>query len=749
MIIRGDILPGRLAALFVFVLALTACGGGGGGGGGDASFLGNNNSGGTLRLTLLDPNGIPTDTITTSSPGTVQVKVGNRSGIVVSATVNIGVLFPASGTALTDSNGIATFQLEAGTEKGAGTISASAETNNGTQTGELNFQVGQSGLRLGYFDDLGTFVENQIKIVPGNMLSAGGNAQLSVSILEPNGSLVTTVEDVRFSSGCIAAGQATINPEGPASSVNGVSSTLYTAAGCSGLDEVTASLVGASAQAFGTLNVSPPTTSAIEFVSGEPNLIVLKGTGGENRDETADVTFRVVDGSGLPLQGVPVDFSLTTFVGGLSLSTDSTLSGGDGQVSVTVTAGDVATVVRVIASTTSDNGEVIATVSDLITVTTGLPDQNSISLSVGSCGSGGGGFVVESGMRTDGLCRQLGVLMSDKFNNPVVDGTAAVFTTEYGSIVGSCLTVNGGCTVEWTSSEPRFPTLTDNDFVRTIFDPGYNCPSHNGTSGPCPDDLGFIRGGRSTILVHAIGEESFIDANGNGVMDEEERDLFANLPEAFLDHNEDGVYTREDPFCLSSPSAPRCIAGQEEIFVDFDSDEVYDLNDNPAVYNGLLCPPKGDGIWCSRELVNVRDDIVITMNDDPDFFIILTRGGSVVSSTVHGSTQIAYVSDQYNNPPAAGSTVSLSATDDCEIVGATSYTVPNLYFQGAYGVPVVTRRDPDATPDEFIAGNLVVTLTSTTGTIVSETYACDGTAPDPCSFSPQPPECSANGGGGG
>ncbi|NND66785.1 MAG: Ig-like domain-containing protein, partial [Halioglobus sp.] len=712
MIIRGDFLPGRLAALFVFLLALTACGGGGGGGG-DAGFLPNSGNNG-LRLTLFDANGAPTDTITTSSPGTLQVKAGSKGGIVVSATVTIGVLFPASGTALTDSNGIATFQLEAGEVKGAGTVSAAAVTDSGTLSGELNFQVGQSGLRLGYFDDLGTFIENQIKVEPENTLSAGGNAQLSVSILEPNGDLVTTVEDVRFNSGCIAAGQSVLNPEGTAASVNGVSSTLYTAAGCSGLDEITASLVGASAQAFGTLNVAAPETTAITFESAEPTLIVLKGTGGENRDETAEVVFTVVDGSGLPLQGVPVDFSLTTFVGGLTLSTDSTLSGGDGLVRVTVSAGDVATVVRVIASTTGTNGEVIATVSDLITVTTGLPDQNSISLALGSCGSDDGGFGVDSALNVDGLCRLLTVRMADKFNNPVVDGTAAVFTTEYGSIVGSCTTVGGNCSVEWTSQEPRFPTLTHMDFVQTIeADADYNCLGHRSASGPCPDDLGFTRGGRSQILVHAIGEESFIDANGNGIMDQEESDLFANLPEAFIDQNEDGVYTPADPFCLANPQTPRCIAGQEEIFIDFDDDELYDFNDDPAVYNGLLCPPKGDGIWCSRSLVNVRDDNIVVLNNDPNwFFLFVDDDGDPINRARNGEFVTLYTSDFYNNPPSGGSTINISASEDCEILGQTDFEAPNTLAYGAWGVSFVSDRNPDATFENFVPGTITVELTT-------------------------------------
>lgn len=734
MIIRGASLTSRMAVLFAFLVVVTACGGGGGGGG---SFIPDDNE---LKLTLLDSEGNKTTVVTATSPAVLQVKVsgdGNKN-LAVTATTDLGVIIPASGSALTDNNGIATFQIEAGVERGAGTITARATTDNGAVSGNLDFQVGENGLRMGFFDEDGTFIENQIYIEPESALAAGGNALLSVVVVTADGERVATTEEVRFNSACIGAGQSTINPENPVTTVNGEASTLYSALNCSGNEEITASLVGAGAQAFGSLSIAAATANAITFESAEPTLIVLRGTGGENRDETADVIFTVVDGAGAPLQGVTVNFELSTYVGGLSLSKTSVLSDGDGQVQVTVASGDVATVVRVLASIDDGEGNIVSTVSDLLTVTTGLPDQNSISLSVGPC-SGSGGFVVEEGMRVDGVCRQLTVRMADKFNNPVVDGTSAVFTTEYGAIVGSCSTEGGACFVEWNSQEPRFPTLTGTAFVKTIYDADYSCPSHNGNQGPCPDDLGYIHGGMSTILVHAIGEESFIDSNGNGVMDEAESHLFDNLPEAYIDHNMDGIYTPSDPTCLSFPDLPRCIAGAEETFVDLNSNEVYDFNDAPAVYNGLLCPPEGDQVWCSRDLVNVRDQTLVILSDDPGFDIILVRNGSEVSGTINGGSQTAYIADTYNNPPPLGSTVKLSVDGNCELVGADSYDVPNYASTGAIGIGVTTIAKDPIDPE---GGIVTVTLESSSGSNHPWSFSCEGGVD--CSnvdLSPRPPEC--------
>jgi len=250
----------------------------------------------------------------------------------------------------------------------------------------------------------------------------------------------------------------------------------------------------------------------------------------------------------------------------------------------------------------------------------------------------------------------------------------------------------------------------------------------------------FTRGGRSTILVHAIGEESFVDRNGNGIMDQSEQDLFDNQPEAFIDHNEDGFYTPALPECLTAPmGSPQCIAGGEEIFIDFDNDQQYDRNDDPAVFNGLLCPPEGDSIWCSRELINVRAQVVLTLSANPNYDIILVEsdgdvvneGGDVDENRVYR----AYVSDIFNNPPPGGTVISLSTNGDCDLLTPSSFEVPgNIYFPGAFRVfPIEVDGN----------GGGDGTLTIDVGGEYSETYRCDTIPPtDPCDFSPPQPECT-------
>ncbi|TXS92180.1 hypothetical protein FV139_15825 [Parahaliea maris] len=750
MITRFATLFSRLAALVAITALMTACGGGGGGGGG--GFIDGPGDGGTedayfLTLTLEDADGNPTNTVSTSRPMTLRVKVSRRSAngaaisdALVSAQADLGTLTPA--TALSNSEGFAVFTLEAGSDRGAGAITASVTNDDGVETTQtLNYQVGSPGLRLGHFED-GLFIENEIGVNPGTDLVYRGSAELFVDIVDENGERVTSTESVTLRSNCLATGKAELDPASPLETSTGSATTTFTAIDCAGDDEITATLSGSSGTAFVTLSIGSPRANSLTFVSADPDLIVLKGTGGgANRQESSIVTFRVVDSSNNPLPDVDVNFSLTTSIGGLALTPSSDTSDDDGLVQVTLLSGDVATAVRVIASVLAGDGtgQTLSTVSDILTVSTGLPDQNSISLSVTE------GFVVENGFSVDGIERTINVRMADKFNNPVPDGTSAVFTTEYGSIDPSCTTTNGGCSVTWRSQAPRYPTLPDTRNAVITID----------STGPVVGDLGPVRGGRSTILVTAIGEESFIDRNGNGIMDEAEQDLFDNLPEAFIDHNENGLFDPARAACEGSSSIA-CISGAEEIFVDFNNDNRYNSNTNPAWYNGLLCPPEGDGVWCSRSLLNVRASTTLILSAGEAFgwFFDLTRNGSSVTSVSEGNNYFFNIADIFNNRPPADSTITVEAEGGCILASQEEVTVPNNTSYGAFSVPVSISTEsgdnegsqsPVGCPTETGRGTITITLNLQEGTSPAPaTYNCSwvNNAPAPAQADPNNPTCN-------
>lgn len=762
MITRFASLSSRLAATLIALFAITACGGGGGGGGG--GFLGD--SGGSsdtyfIQVVLKDSDGNETSTVTPNSPGTLQVLVtqNNPNGnpiadVIVTASTNSGLLFPSSGSKLTNAEGAVTFRIEAGNEsRGAGTIEVSVEDPSGNVVTEsINFQLGVNGLRLGFILD-GVYYDAEIGIAPNEPIAAQGSAILALAIVDENDVPVAGAESVRITSACINSGESTLSPENPIAVPNGQITVDYQVGSCSGIDQLTAEIIGTEAQAFGTIEIAEPAADSLTFISADPTLIVLRGTGGgPDRKEQSEVKFEAVDSQGNPQEGVMVDFSLTTDVGGITFNPASATTDAEGIVSTFVNSGDVATVVRVVATMDAMNGEgTVSAVSDVLTISTGLPDQNSISLSVE-----GTSVMIEDAMRVDGITRAITVRMADKFNNPVPDGTAAVFTTEYGSIESACQTTNGACSVTWTSQAPRFPTLPENqELVRTIYDADYACPSHNANGGPCPDDLGFIRGARSTILVTAIGEESFIDANANGIYDEGER--FANLTEAFLDNNWNGFYDPARTYCVNNPTLRECRAGSEEIFTDFNNNGVFDANgDDPAngypdegvtaVYNGLLCPPEGDGVYCSRELVNVRDDLQIILSDNPawDVLVVDNRGNAVTDTAFNGGEYQVYVSDTFNNAPIAGTTISVTSSV-CEVNLSGNTEVPNAILPGAFGVSLTQGGSVTyaSCRDEERPSN-TSEFQINVGSEYNETFSCVIQVIDDASDCPEP-----EGGGGG
>lgn len=463
------------------------------------------------------------------------------------------------------------------------------------------------------------FTAGQLAVAVPN-LSAGGATSLTVSFAATqNGTQSLYAQDVSvtFSSACIASNLATIT--GATSTSTGILTVTYGATGCSGSDVITASanVDGRILTASGTVTVASASVGSIEFLSATPARIGLKGTGGAGISETATVAFKVVDSTGGPVAGADVQFSLDTAVGGILLQPTTATSGADGRVQTVIQSGTVATSVRVTATVVSTN---IATQSSQLTITTGLPDQDSVSLAV-TCNN------VEA-LVLDGTQVDVTVRMSDRFNNPVPDGTAVTFNTEGGTIQGSCATTttsdeSGLCTVKWTSANPR--------------------PAN----------------GRSTILATAIGEESTVDINGNGFFDA--TDTWTDLAEAFRDDNENGTYDLG------------------EVFLDFNQDLVRTPGDGQ--YNGLLCVGPGNpagGCAANPKLTVSAENIIIMSGSTAK--IQDSVGGqnfapfSVGSLT--GSGTINFLIGDVNDQPMPEGTTITATTSNGKLVGPSSYTVP-------------------------------------------------------------------------
>lgn len=741
-----------------------------------------------FNVSLVDQNGEPLSVAQTTQTFTMQVDVvdGRDGSPIPFAVVNaelgdLGTVIPNSGSALSDENGRASFEISTGSATGAFDITLSSVLAGGQVSENLTISVEQAVRKLGYFDDNGDFIEGAIRIEPARELSPGGTAALTLVVVDGDNQRTTSEEQIEITSDCLFGSAAVLDPPNPISVTSQVS-VSYTATGCAGADILTARLGSTGATATGTIQVAEVAPESISFTSAEPEIIAIRDTGNtSNLTETSRISFTVTDREGNPVSDARVNFELTTEVGGVSLACRNNLFCSYGSVadqssgrSRTATdrtdlsgiavaellSGFVATPVRVLAYIDLNEDGIRdpaepATTSGGLVITTGLPDQDSISLSAGPLN-------VLGAADTDGVTSTVTVRMADKFNNPVPDGTQAVFTTEYGSIEGSCTTTAGACSVTWTSQAPRESAFAD--AIEIYNDPRYFCPSHNMSGGPCPNDIGnplvnppgAPRGGRSTILVTAIGEESFVDRNANGVYDEGE--FWVNLPEAFRDENEDGVHTpSQRANCLNPATADDiCLAGFDEDFVDFNQNGIYDLNNQPpaaigsslpdGLYNGVLCSQNNDAIGvCSRDLVNVRDSLVLVNSfSNASAFALMAINPNTrtePNSLDGGINYQVFISDIYNNPPPAGSEISYEGSGRCDVL-TPSPTIGDTSRAGAFTVNfAVSTEDgtePSADPDQ-----VTIILTLTNGSTALVTYPCTVTDPVPDetegpSFSPGP-----------
>jgi hypothetical protein len=208
----------------------------------------------------------------------------------------------------------------------------------------------------------------------------------------------------------------------------------------------------------GTGTVPAAAPASVQFVTASPadKSIVIKGQGGTGRSETATLTFRVVDVNGNPLANQAVSFTLLT-PGDASLNTKDGKTAADGTVVATVNSGSAPATFRVQAAVTGASGAALTSLSDTITVSTGLPVQNSFSIGADTFNVEG----LDINSSPDKPAAHIQVMLADAFGNPVSDGTPVIFQTNAGSVGsssrGGCTTVNGACTVDFRAQNPRTP----------------------------------------------------------------------------------------------------------------------------------------------------------------------------------------------------------------------------------------------------------------------------------------------------
>jgi hypothetical protein len=150
---------------------------------------------------------------------------------------------------------------------------------------------------------------------------------------------------------------------------------------------------------------------SIQFISAAPEHIAIQGVGSDERPESAIVLFKVVDTNNIPASNKDVSFSLNSDVGGIQLNPKNATTNNEGLVQTVVTSGTVARTTRVLASVDNvdDSDPVIQTQSSELKISTGISDQDSMSLAASN--------LAPRALNYDGVEVTFTARLADAFNN--------------------------------------------------------------------------------------------------------------------------------------------------------------------------------------------------------------------------------------------------------------------------------------------------------------------------------------------
>lgn len=651
----------------------------------------------TIDLTILK-NGVAVNRFKANEQVQIQAIIRDENekpieNVIVNFTTGKGSLNTSD--ALTDNFGIAQVTITPNiTEIGAAVVSALILINEAEALASLNFEIqspdptSEEIIRIGHFDVDGVFIENEIGVSIADSqgiveISAGATIGISLAVVDENDQRILNQTPITFTSRCIEDGFASIDQL--VNTVNGEAFATYEDISCAGGDGnddvIFATIVvnNATISIMRSISILAESVGSIIFVSADPTQLVLQGTGGQNSQTISTLIFQVNGVLGNPLTQQDVNFLLNTVTGGLSLSPDSGITNSQGQVSVRVTSGNVPTSVRVTAQIVTEDDISVLTQSDLLVVNTGLPDQNSFTLSTDNLNPEANSI---SGQTVNVIAR-----LGDTFNNPVPDGTSISFSTEGGVIESSCVTTNATCSVTWTSANPR------------AFD-------H-----------------RVTILATAIGHETLFDANGNNIFDDADGDPITDGTDSgfgvsaygsigFVDHSEawrdDNENNSRDP---------------AEIFLDYNNNGQFDVAD--LLFNGPQCSSAGTCGQGSASTLHVRKSLVLVTSSSDALIDIIDQSGETIFSNHQTASRpnlsinrgkslnlTLNYSDTAVQPIASGSQINITSSAG-SLAGQINLVMPRTNSSGMRQANFTLTNDNDS--NTAVDATVTSTITSPSG----------------------------------
>ncbi len=326
----------------------------------------------------------------------------------------------------------------------------------------------------------------------------------------------------------------------------------------------------------------------------------LMGARTSGYHETAEVTFRVEQGSGAVGAGIPVQFSLWPPSSGAALEAARGMTDTDGEVTVSVQSGFELETFAIHAIVFP--GELEAS-SPMIAIRAAKPANKGTVLYCDTANVP----AYKSTQPPLLVSVNCTVRLVDRNNNPVGTGVDVLLKTEAGAVPNSVTTApytnnnadEGLGRFQFLSAGGTWPPVSTTPFVAKPF----QFPFSRGEEpfrfeGPLQRNP---RDGLITVMAYTVGEEDFADTNNNGVYDLGES--FVDQGEPFVDWNDNNI----------------CDEGEEVTMVDENN-------------NGICDPP--NGVYDRNRIIWTETKILASNSAEP---LAATLAGNVPGLCASGN----------------------------------------------------------------------------------------------------------------
>ena len=617
-----------------------------------------------------------TSTIATGESATISARLLNSSGQLVTESKTVEFTLSAPALASINSPGVTA----------SGTLNRTLTANNieGEVTVTASVDSATTTLTIEISDELAAATVN---VTPNPAsITVGGTAVVSAEVLDSNGDPMAAGTNVNFEVNNTALG--TIVSSASVSGTSGIAQATFSA-GTTTAGTITITATSGSISGTTTIDVVSAAAGSIEFDSAEPQIIVIKGSGGE---ETSIVSFLVKDTNGDPVVGSQTVTMVLSgpnggeYIGSVEGTTTLDVGTVDGYATVVLHSGTVPGTVTIIATVDSTN---LSTSSGVIAIGGGVPSEGHFTLSTSQ-------FNLE-GLDYSNIEADITAQIADRYGNyNVLEGTSVSFYSECGAIDRALnLDSVGAGSVTFRTQLP------EPENVSTSLDSGTILELEQDIAADYASYLGVVitddnnpRDGLCTIVSVVDGEEEFTDANADGAYNNGES-FDDTYDDVHLDMDDDsdsiayGNETDGNPYDATF----------EDLIVDRDQDGVFDGMNN---------------VWDSNKRISKRINLLIT---GIPYLSVADDNGTPLNgmspiTVADGGSQIIYYSlhDVNFNPPIAGTSISVSSD-----VGTLSGSTSTDYLDGnVIGAPIyymVISDSKAGDTDPAVTGTLKFTWT--------------------------------------